>query len=77
MFPHVTRACQGVIFKNYEHAHKYIETTRTKTGLTVNAEIAMKEYEKGRKLTTSEIDSINLYRDDFLGKWNYCILPSS
>ena len=77
MFPHVTRACQGVIFKNYEQAHKYIETTRTQTGLIVNAEIFMKEYEKGRKLTTSEIDSINLYRDDFLGKWNYRILPSS
>ncbi|KPA15076.1 Transposase, Rhodopirellula-type [Candidatus Magnetomorum sp. HK-1] len=76
MFPHVTRACQGVIFRDYEQAQEYIEKTHTKTGLTVNAEIIRKEYEKGRKLTTSEIDSINLYRDDFLGKWNYRILPN-
>jgi len=76
MFPHVTRACQGVIFSNYEQVHEYIERTQTKTGLRVNAEIIKKEYEKGRKLTTSEIDSINLYRDDYLGKWNYSILPN-
>ena len=77
MFPHVTRACQGVIFENYEQVQKYIETTHTKTGLSVNAEIIRKEYEKGRKLTTSEIDSINIYHDDFLGKWNYRILPNN
>lgn len=76
MFPHVTRACQGVIFSNYEQVHEYIERTQTKTGLRVKAEIIRKEYEKGRKLTTSEIDSINLYRDDYLGKWNYTILPN-
>ena len=76
MFPHVTRACQGVIFNNYDQVHQYIERTQTNTGLRVNAEIIRKEYERGRKLTTNEIDQINLYRDDFLGKWNYCILPN-
>jgi len=25
MFPHVTRACQGVIFENFEEVQKYIE----------------------------------------------------
>jgi hypothetical protein len=77
LFPHVTRACQGVIFNNYEQVHKYIETTNTKTGLSVNAEIIRKGYEKGQKLTTNEIDSINIYHDDFLGKWNYRILPNN
>ena len=76
MFPHITRACQGIIYKSYEQAQKYIETTQTKQGLSVNAEILRKKYEKGRKLTTNEIDSINIIRDDFLGKWNYVILPN-
>jgi len=77
MFPHVTRACQGVIFRDYEQVQKYIELTSTREGLKVNSEIFKKEYEKGQKLTTNEIDSINIHRDEFMGKWNYRILPNS
>jgi hypothetical protein len=39
VFPHVTRAMQGVIFKNHEIVKELIETTRTQNGLAVKANI--------------------------------------
>jgi len=36
LFPHVTRACEGVIFTSIELVKSLIEKTSTKTGLRVN-----------------------------------------
>ncbi|MDL1975539.1 MAG: hypothetical protein LWX55_12340 [Deltaproteobacteria bacterium] len=39
LFCHITRALNGVIFKSHELVKDLIETTTTKTGLTVTANI--------------------------------------
>jgi len=39
VFPHVTHALQGAIFKSHELVKELIETTTTKNGLTVKATI--------------------------------------
>ena len=39
MFPHVTRACRGVIFRSLETVRYYVSKTETSTGLTVKVSI--------------------------------------
>ena len=49
LFPHVTRACQGVIFVSVELIKELIERTKTKTGLTVTVDIISGNYRPERK----------------------------
>ena len=60
VFPHVTRACQGVPLETVEVAKHYIEKAKTSTGLGVTVRIMDKVYETGRK-----------YAADFKKKHNY------
>jgi hypothetical protein len=75
MFPHVTRSCQGVIFETYDQAQNYIEKTRTRKGLSVNAIILKKEYERGREMDSNILKTLNIKHDDDLKLWNYRISP--
>ena len=36
LFPHLTRACQGVVFHSLDIAKQFMERTQTSKGLTVN-----------------------------------------
>ena len=49
MFPHITRACQGVIFHSVDIAKQFIERAKTTTGLRVTVSILEKVYATGRK----------------------------
>jgi len=49
VFPHVTRACQGVIFHTVDIAQQFIERTKTTTGLRVTVRLLDKVYQTGRK----------------------------
>jgi hypothetical protein len=53
VFPHITKAMQGVILKSYDMIKTLIERTSTKTGLNVFANIINKKYETGRKYATN------------------------
>ncbi len=48
LFPHVTRACQGVVFHSVEIVKTLMEKTSTSTGLHVTVDILDKVYETGR-----------------------------
>jgi hypothetical protein len=50
LFPHITRACQGVIFKSVELVNHLIAKTSTSTGLKVFSSILDKTFETGRKV---------------------------
>ena len=52
-----------------------IANTKTKTGLSVKAELDSREYPKGIKVPDDEFATINIVRDDFHGEWNYSISP--
>lgn len=75
VFPHVTRAMQGVIFKNHEIVKELIETTTTQNGLTVKANIIDKVYMIGRKVADGFKKSMRILFDDHLGRWNYVAVP--
>lgn len=76
LFPHVTRAMQGVVFKNYKIVKQLIETTTTKNGLKVRVNIIEKVYEIGRKVKEGFKETMKIVFDNFLGKWNYTARPN-
>jgi hypothetical protein len=53
-----------------------IGATTTKSGLEVHAWLDEAEYEKGKKLTDSQLAEVHIRRDVFHGEWNYKILTA-
>jgi hypothetical protein len=77
VFPHVSRACQGVIFHGVEIAKQFIERAKTTPGLRVTVSILEKVYETGRKCAADFKSTMKIVYDDHLGKWNYRALPQT
>ena len=75
LFPHVTRACQGVIFTSIELVKELIEKTQTSTGLKVTVQIIDKVYKTGRKVADDFKQTLRIVFDEFLPQWNYTAVP--
>lgn len=75
-FPHVTRACQGVVFTSVELVKELMEQTHTKTGLKTFVHVIDKAYETGRKYATDFKENMRIVFDGFLPNWNYCAVPA-
>ena len=75
VFPHITRACQGVIFHTVDIARQFIERTKTTTGLRVTVRILDKVYQTGRKYAADFKHNMKILFDDHLSKWNYRAVP--
>lgn len=71
LFPHLTRACQGVIFDQVETVKDLMATATTKTGLKVFATVIDKVYETGKKATEEMKKNIHIVFEPFLPQWNY------
>jgi len=76
MFPHVTRACQGVVFHTLAIVKHLMERTQTSKGLTVTVNILDKAYETGRKVATGFKKTMKIVFDEYLPKWNYRAIPT-
>ena len=77
VFPHITRACAGVVFSSVSLVRELIEKASTKTGLKVTADILDGAYEAGRTVTRDACASLNIEYDSTLPSWNYSIHPRS
>jgi hypothetical protein len=75
LFPHLTRACQGVIFTSVELVQELMAKTRTKTGLAVVVNILDKVYATGRKVAAQVKEQLRVLFDAELPQWNYRIAP--
>jgi hypothetical protein len=75
LFPHVTRACQGVIFENVELVKALMAQTSTTTGLTVTVEIIDKVYQLKRKVADGFKETMRIVFDKVLPQWNYTAIP--
>lgn len=75
LFCHITRTLTGVIFKTHNLVKELINTTTTKTGLTVTANIINKVYLTGRKYAENFKTTMRIKFDEVLGKWNYRAIP--
>lgn len=75
LFPHVTRACKGVVFSSIELVHELMSNTTTSKGLKVVTSILDKTFQTGRKVTEGFKDTMRIQFDDFLPQWNYVACP--
>jgi hypothetical protein len=75
LFPHITRACQGVVFKSIQLVKSLMEKTHTQQGLTVTVKIMDRLYQKGRKVADDFKETMRIVFDDCLPQWNYTAFP--
>lgn len=75
VFPHITRACQGVIFHTVDIARQCIERAHPATGLRVTGRLLDTVYQTGRKYTTDFKHNMKIVFDEHLPKWNYRAVP--
>ncbi|PON14563.1 transposase, partial [Candidatus Entotheonella serta] len=75
LFPHLTRACQGVVFSSVELVKELMSKATTKTGLGVEVTILDKTYETGRKVSEAFKNQMRVIFDDVLPRWSYRVPP--
>ena len=76
-FPHVTRACQGVVFHSVDIAKQFMEKAKTTKGLTVKVAILTGVYLTGKKCAANFLETMRIRFDDFLPRWNYRAIPQA
>lgn len=76
VFPHVTRAMEGVPLNTINEAKNKIESAKTKTGLTVVADVISKTYKKGKEVAKDYMDHLRINFGESLPKFNYTISPT-
>ena len=76
LFPHVTRACQGVVFNSIEVVKEFISKTKTKMGLQVFTSVLDKVFETKRKVADDFKENMRIKFDAYLPQWNYTAIPA-
>ncbi|MDQ7047149.1 MAG: ISAzo13 family transposase [Sulfurovum sp.] len=75
LFPHITRALQGVIFTSVELVNTLIAQTKTTTGLKVFSSILDKVFHTKRKYAEGFKENMKIIFDIHLPLWNYVAIP--
>jgi hypothetical protein len=75
LFSHISMNWKGQPLVDYETVVQLIGAVRTGTGLKVKSQLDLNIYEKGKKVSDEEMESISLHRHEFHGEWNYTIKP--
>lgn len=76
-FPHVSRACTGMLFDTLERCVELMRKASTSTGLKTTVNVIRKIYETGRSATEAIKEAIRstVCFHKMLPKWNYTIKP--
>jgi hypothetical protein len=77
LFCFITKNWRGKPLIDRATVVQLIGSTRTETGLTVQAMLDENQYEKGIKVSEEELNAVKLEKDGFHGEWNYKIHPQS
>lgn len=75
VFCHITSNWRGQPLETHQIVVELIGSTRTKPGLVVKARLDANTYQKGRKVTEVELQSVNITPSRFHGEWNYVVSP--
>lgn len=75
MFCHITKNWRGQPLRSRAVVVNLIGSTKTKTGLHIEAELDSNAYETGIEVTDKELAAIQMEKDEFHGEWNYTISP--
>jgi hypothetical protein len=74
-FPHVGRACQGMLFDTLDTVVRLMRKASTTTGLQTTVNVIHRIYETGRKVAAGFKAAMPILFDDLLPKWNYVAKP--
>lgn len=74
-FPHVSRACQGLLFDSLDTVVRLMRKAVTTTGLKTTVNVIRRVYETGRQVSAAFKASLPIVFDDRLSKWNYRAIP--
>ena len=75
MFSFISLHWRGQPLVNYATVLHRIGSTRTKTGLRIEARLDRKVYAAGEKISETEMQSLNLRPHRAQPHWNYTIAP--
>jgi transposase len=73
LFCHITKNWRGRPLTSYEVIVNLISHTTTKKGLKISAELDFKMYPLGKKVSNSEMKSLNIHYHGPNDKWSYTI----
>lgn len=76
LFPHVTRAWSGVVFRTVDIVTECLRHVWTSTGLKVTYTVLDKVYQLKRKASKRFLESHPIQPEDPLPDWNYTVLPT-
>jgi hypothetical protein len=76
LFSFISSNWRGQPLQDYETIVNLIAGTTTAKGLQVTCRLDHRKYPIGQKVTSEEIQKLNLKRNTFHGDWNYTIRPS-
>lgn len=74
-FPHVGRACQGLLFDTLNTVVRLMRNASTTTGLKTTVNVIRRVYETGRQVTADFKTALPILFDELLPKWNYRAEP--
>ena len=77
LFSEISKTWAGCPLRSFDDVLYYIRDIKTQTGLTVQAHLVTKTYEKGVKVLDKEMDALNIQFHDVCPQWNYTIRPRS
>ena len=75
MFCHITENWRGKPLVSRAVIVNLIGNTKTRTGLTIKAELDENRYPTGIKVSDEDLAAVRIKREKFHGDWNYMILP--
>jgi len=75
MFSFISTNWKGKPLTNYETIINLISSTKTKTGLTILAQLDQRRYSKGKIFTDADMAKLKIQVHALHPKWNYTIIP--
>ncbi|MGE0375111.1 MAG: ISAzo13 family transposase [Planctomycetaceae bacterium] len=76
-FPHLGRACSGMLFDAVETVVALMRRAATSTGLRTTVNVIRRCYETGRNATTEMKQQLRIQYDELLPQWNYTAQPNN
>lgn len=76
LFSHISMNWRGRPLTSHEVVVDLIAATKTRTGLSVHAELDHSYYPTGIKVTNTQLAAVPLKAHDWHGDWNYTLAPA-
>jgi hypothetical protein len=76
LFSQISKNWAGEPLTDIDKILNFIRTTRTESGLTVNAYLIPEHYDTGIKISDAEMRRLNLVPHELFGRWNYTVRPT-